>query len=301
MKSTISLVLVLALSLIASVADADFTWARKTDMPTNRYLPSTSVVRGKIYAIGGWNTIGEWNPQWEALRRVDEYDPTTDTWTRKADMPTGRGHAETCVVNEKIYVVGYDSDVWPVPPRILPVEVYDPATDTWAQKADMPTRRCWYNACVVDGIIYVIGGWNGKHTGIVEAYDTATDTWTRKADMPTARSFSATCVLDGNMYVIGGGAPGKSAVEVYDPATDTWTKKADLPTARYCLDAVVIDGKIYAIGGWYFSIGGPIYSTVEVYDPVTDTWTKGVDIPVTTAGFISWEELRHPMTMSTGY
>jgi hypothetical protein len=62
--------------------------------------------------------------------------------------------------------------------------------DTWTTKADMPTARepNINTAAVVDGKIYVIGGF---HTGVgalstVEAYDPSTDTWTQKADMPTA-------------------------------------------------------------------------------------------------------------------
>ncbi len=79
---------VAAIVLCSGRANADFTWAQKTDMPIKIYQPSTSVVDDKIYVIGGWYAIGEWNPQWEALTRVDVYDPVTDTWTQKADMPT---------------------------------------------------------------------------------------------------------------------------------------------------------------------------------------------------------------------
>jgi N-acetylneuraminic acid mutarotase len=282
------IVFVVAMVLGGGSAKADFTWSQKTEMPITSFLPSANVVGGKIYVIGGWHTIGgEWNPQWEALTRVDEYDPTTDTWKRKADMPTGRGHTNACVVDGKIYVIGGDSGPGDSP--IPTVEVYDPVTDTWTQKADMPTKRFWFSISAVDGIIYVIGGNNGRqagwnHLGTVEAYDTTTDTWTTKARMATRRSFLATCVVDGLIYAIGGGAPGKTAVEVYDPDTDTWTTKAPMPTSRYEFGACVVNGKIFTIGGWWFSTSGPIYSTVEVYDPATDTWTKGVDIPVTTAG-----------------
>ncbi|HUU19025.1 MAG TPA: kelch repeat-containing protein [Sedimentisphaerales bacterium] len=276
---------VAAIALVGGSAKAEFIWKQKADMPTARAWHSTSVVGGKIYVIGGWNAIGEWNPQWDALTRVDEYDPTTDTWTRKADMPTARGDTSNCVVNEKIYVIGGDVGNEP----ISIVEVYDPATDTWAEQTELPTRRFWFSTNVVDGIIYVIGGsdanWGGMtHLGTMEAYDPTTDTWTPKADMPTGRSFSSTCVVDGKIYVIGGSMGATAAVEALDPATDTWTRKAPMPTARYLLGTSLVGGKIYAIGGYHHSINGPIYSTVEVYDPQTDTWTKGVDIPVTTAG-----------------
>ncbi len=50
-------------------------WTTKADMPTPRSWFSTSVVDGKIYAIGGWN--GGNTPT------LEEYDPATDTWTKK--------------------------------------------------------------------------------------------------------------------------------------------------------------------------------------------------------------------------
>jgi N-acetylneuraminic acid mutarotase len=271
------IVFVAAIVLGGGSANADFTWTQKTNMPIKRMGHSCRIVSGKIYVIGGWY-ISE--TEGIALTRVDEYDPTTNTWTRKADMPTPRGITSAVVANEKIYVIGGEES--------FIVEVYDPSTDTWAEQTELPSQRMWFSTCVVDGIIYVIGGNKGPQSGYVhlnavEAYDPTTDIWTTKADMPTPRSFLATCGVDGLIYAIGGGAPGKATVEVYDPATDTWTTKAPLPTPRYGLDAVLVDGKIYAIGGWWYSIGGPIYSTVEVYDPVTDTWTNGVNIPVTTA------------------
>ena len=38
------------------------------------------------------------------------------------------------------------------------VEAYDPQTDTWTEKADIPTPRILPAASAVDGKIYVIGG-----------------------------------------------------------------------------------------------------------------------------------------------
>ena len=69
---------------------------------------------------------------------MDEYDPKTDTWTAKADMPTARMMTATAVVGGKIYVIGgAESFFFPS----AAVEVYDPVTDTWEQKADMPNPR----------------------------------------------------------------------------------------------------------------------------------------------------------------
>lgn len=257
-----------------SLAGGD-TWAKRADMPTTRRSLATSVVNGKIYAIGG--TTGA------SLSTVEEYDPATDTWAKKANMPTARGTLSTSVLNGKIYAIGG----WVGRPTSV-VEEYNPATDTWTKKADMLTARSELSTSAVNGKIYAIGGWNGVwFASTVEEYDPATNRWTKKADMPTARYELATSVVNGKIYAIGGGGPDLSTVEEYDPATDKWTKKADMPTPRAHLSASAVNGKIYAIGGAILQGLALIpLSTVEEYNPATDTWTRKADMP-TARGFLS--------------
>ena len=45
----------------------------------------------------------------------------------------------------------------------------------WVRKADMPTARYATGAAVVDGNIYVIGGWNKAYLKAVEMYDPRLD------------------------------------------------------------------------------------------------------------------------------
>jgi len=247
------------------------TWTTKSDMPTARSALSTSVVNGKIYALGG-----ETNAQ--PLSTVEEYDPATDTWTVKPNMPTARYALSTSVVNGKIYAIGGALN----PNTSLPtVEEYDPATDTWTKKSDMPMAIQWLSTSAVNGKIYVIGGIAGGSTTLstMEEYDPATDTWTKKTNMPTARGVLSTSVVNGKIYAIGGwkGGASLSIVEEYDPRTNTWTTKAHMPTRRQALSTSVVNGKIYTIGGGRGVI--PL-STVEEYDPATDTWTTKADMPM---------------------
>jgi N-acetylneuraminic acid mutarotase len=207
---------------------------------------------------------------------VEEYDPATDTWQAKKNMPTPRGGFASAVVNDKIYVIGGT-------PANSKVEEYDPKTDKWTQKADLPTPRAQLSASVVNGKVYAIGGglvgfvseWAPKGLDTVEEYDPATDKWTKKADMPTGRSWLTTVTVSGKIFAIGGyaGSPPQnertylSTVEVYDPATNRWTKGSDMPTPRCLLSASVVDGKIYAIGGFTWPPAGWLYhTTVEEYD-----------------------------------
>ena len=256
-------------------------WTKKAEMPTGRALLATSVVDGKIYAIGG--TPDGFTP----LVTLEEYNPVTDKWTKKADMIEARQSLSASVVNGKIYVIGG----WSGPgnfPSI--VEEYDPIADKWTKKGGMLKTRSELSTGVVNGRIYAIGGGHGVGNAVpaVEEYDPATDTWTEKADMPKARQSFSVSTVNGKIYAIGGEVQGVPVptVEEYDPVADKWTKKADMIKARQSLSTSVVNGKIYAIGGG--SDGGflgAILPTVEEYDPIKDTWTKKADMLTARGGF----------------
>ena len=139
---------------LSGLADAD-TWTEKAGMPTARGGLSTSVVNGRIYAIGGWDAGFAW------VSEVAEYDPGADVCKMMGNMPVVRGTPSASVIDERIYVV---SDA--------AVEEYDPATDSWERKADMLTPRFWSSTSAVNGRIYAIGGQiDGRPLSIVEEYD----------------------------------------------------------------------------------------------------------------------------------
>ena len=171
------------LSTVEEYDPATDRWTKKNDMLTARYALSTSVLNGKIYAIGGYITVG--NP----TSTLEVYDPSTDTWTKKASMPTARGYMSTSVVNGKIYTIGGALN-----PNLAlsTVEVYEPPTDIWTKKADMPTPRMHFSTSAVKGYIYAIGG--GPKSApqfplpafsIVEEYDTGFRAVDTEGKLPT--------------------------------------------------------------------------------------------------------------------
>jgi len=166
------------------------------------------------------------------------------------------------------------------------------AEDTWTYKADMPTARGFVSGTVVDGKIYVTGGFptHSSVTSAVEMYDPAADTWTTMAPMPAGRCAHATCTFDGKIYVFGGTSPdpystAKKNVYVYDPQTNIWTQKADMPYANALCGIAVVDDTIYLVGGSLSASSSPV-SRLMAYDPATDSWTQKADMS-TARGFLS--------------
>ena len=285
-------------SVSVALENAAKQWMPRTDMPTARFNFGTSIVDGKVFVIGGEvDKFGD-----TAVATVEMYDPKTDTWEQRADMPTARAGVSTLVVDGKIYAIGGGERqkiqvgrAWRNSGKLLPtIEMYDPVTDTWIQKADMPVPRSSNSTCIVDGKIYIIGGVaaNRKQGRLdsVDIYDPATDTWTEAKSMNHARGGASVSVVDGMIYVMGGvgwpqipnhPGPFLSSVEMFDPKNNQWTEITEMPAPKAGHAASVIDGKIYVIGGGFRGNDRFKYlSTVEVYDPETDRWTQEPDMPI---------------------
>lgn len=180
------------------------TWdTTKTDMPTARANVAVSAVNGKIYVIGG--SKGG-SGIWEGLSTVEEYDPQTDTWTLKMDKPTPGWCIKTCVLDGKIWATGGNIKY----PNISDaLEVYDPVTDSWdTTKARLPMPMYSHSTSVVDGKIYLFGGWDNCAFGpmyqTVWVYDPDTDVWTPIGDMPFAIGELSTVALGRKICLIGG-------------------------------------------------------------------------------------------------
>jgi len=118
----------------------------------------------------------------------------------------------------------------------------------------MPTPREAATGAVIDGKLYVVGGWlrpANVVTRLLQVYDPVTDTWESRASMPTARQSPGGGVINGQLHIVGGeSASGPVAThEVYDPAANTWTTAPPMPTKRTRPTADVINGKLYVAGG----------------------------------------------------
>lgn len=190
-------------------------WSEGAPMPTPRGALAYAVLDGKIHTIGGTvedpdaldaaaHTVSDED---ESVGTHEVYDPETDTWERRAPMPTARNHHAAGAVDGRIVVtagrVGDRS-------RLTATEVWDPEEDAWTEADPLPTGRSGVASAVLDGRFYVFGGeafGNGgaRTFDAAERFDPSTGSWERLPAMPTARHGVGAAVLDGGIHVVSGG------------------------------------------------------------------------------------------------
>jgi N-acetylneuraminic acid mutarotase len=236
------------------------TWTTKAAMPMALCCLGAGVVNGKLYAVGGIDS------NQKSMNTLEAYDPTTDTWISMAPMPTARDCVAVGVIHGILYAVAGEFDNGSRVRFLNTVEAYNPATNTWKTKASIPRKRRCSAAGVINGILYIVGGYDGHAMRTLDAYNPTTDSWTTKASMPAERSQLASGVINGRLYEVGGASRQHifNTVNAYDPVTNTWTADTPMPTALWGLAAGVINGTLYTVGG-SDTVNGEAVSTVMAF------------------------------------
>lgn len=126
--------------------------------PNNAHADGVGgFMGGKFYVTGGQGGVGD-------SRKLDVYDPSTNTWATRASIPRKRWLAAGTAMGGKLYMAGglqLNSD-GTASSAVRTTSVYDPATNTWTNKAQMPSARVDVAASVVwlngDFRLEVVGG-----------------------------------------------------------------------------------------------------------------------------------------------
>ena len=138
-----------------------------------------------------------------------------------------------------------------------PARIDGGSSASWTTHAPVPQAVQETAVVELDGIIYVLGGFdaNGTTLNRVSAYEVATNTWSSVAPMPLAVHHVNAAVVGGKIYVVGSlvanfGSHG--GVWEFDPSQNAWATLSDMPagTERGSAAVGVIDGTIYLAGGF---------------------------------------------------
>jgi N-acetylneuraminic acid mutarotase len=270
-----------------SLALAANSWTTRRDMPsTERYALATATVtnsgRSVVYAIGGRTATGG------SLSKVQAYHVSTNSWTYPAELPVTLFETNGAgVINGKIYVSGgritsSDHDGLPF------LYMYNPATNRWTRKQDLPYGTWGGVTGVYGGKLYVLTNCGAEYPGCANnddphlfRYDPAANTWTELPPPPTPHQYGMGGFIGGKFYVTGGQQEISRQLDVYDPATNSWSTRAPLPTRRWRAAGTALQAKLYVVGGTQLNSDGTASAvrTTSVYDPSTNSWTTKAQLP----------------------
>jgi PKD repeat protein len=223
------------------------TWKSNTPYPRGegRYgQGSDAVIGDTVYLIGGTNIGGNYNTQ-----TVDLYNPVTDEWTLDvATYPVEVSGLATASYGGRIYSFGggpYNGRAY------TNAYEFDPGPRTFAALPAMPTPRYWAKAFVVDGKIWVAGGFDAypfEVKSTIDVFDPVAEVWSSGPALPRATQETSWVGVTaaGEIYAVYD--DDKPVVYRLVRASGTWEALCDTGVAQAYFGVATVASKLHFIG-----------------------------------------------------
>lgn len=210
---------------------------------------------------------------------------------------TARHECSMVECNGKFYLIGGRG--------VNPVDVFDPATNTWQAFGETPLEIHHFQAVNYKDTIFLIGAMTGEYPEEkllenIYKYHPGEDRWEKGAEIPLAfrRGSSGAVLYEDKIYLVGGIDLGHTSgtnnlFSSYNLSTGEWTELTKAPHIRDHFSAIVVEDKLYCIGGRNTSFHLPedfeaffeaTVPYVDVYDFKEKQWkTLEAQLPYPTA------------------
>jgi len=133
-----------------------------------------------------------------------------------------------------------------------------PSVFTWKEVTPCPVARFEANGAVVNGELWVMGGFLSTAldvTSRVDIYDPSTDRWRLGPALPGAETHVGVVTVDSDIVLVAGFAGNvltrttTTGVWRWNTATAAWSSGPDLPTPRAAVFAGLVGTQVHAAGG----------------------------------------------------
>lgn len=237
------------------------TWVSLTTLPQGgrQELIAILLPNGQFYVGGGSTTYGQAG---NASNAVYWYNPSTDTWTAKANLPFNWIDARVVALqNGKLLMCGGRDSSGAF---LSAAYLYNHADDSYTAVASMNTARSNHALVALDdGRVMAIGGHPSGFISTVstEIYDPATNVWTVAADLPAARQYHSASTSHGYVYVWGGRtdtteANSVATIYAYSIERNAWETFVSFPIAFHTAAYDKFDDGAYINAGGYNGTDG---------------------------------------------
>jgi Domain of unknown function (DUF1929)/Fibronectin type III domain len=245
---------------------------------------------GRIIVVGGYGGLSTGQI---GIVDTNIFDPSTNTWTRVANMHLPRWYPTLTELSDGRYVAisgnSTDSSHWADTP-----EVYDPTTNTWTLLSGVSTSQVHeeeypFSYLIPNGNVLNIG----PSEDVTHELNVDNQTWTAVGGQSGVVNGSSIQYLPGKILYSGGASsvintePAQATTAVLDTtaANPQWTQTAPMLQARvYHTLTMLANGQVLAVGGEQTSdqsIATTGVLPTEIWDPTSETWSAAA--PIATA------------------
>ena len=220
------------------------TWAVFAKSSVAKRFASSIVVGNNLYLFNGEMANGKINDKMEVIN----LSTGAVSFTTVNPFPTKS--SGVALWNGLIYVFGgsylnaagailYSNNLYS----------FNPVSNVWTKLSNMPGEGRETKGEIINGQLYVIGGYNGALSDTIYKYDINSDTWSTAAIMPDNISAHATTTYGSKIYIVGD-YKNLMHMACYDISTNTYSnlKKRHMIGRRHA-GAHIINGKLYIMGG----------------------------------------------------
>jgi N-acetylneuraminic acid mutarotase len=227
------------------------TYSRVPDTPLPLDHAAVVTYRGDLYLVGGDSNGHSSGGLWR-------YSSDERSWETLPSMQTPRAGHAAGVIGDRLYVVGGTTDSTFLDVERAPLtslEIYDFRTREWSRGPDMPTGRHHFDATVVDGQLYAIGGRTHEDSSLdaVERFDPGRGEWETLTPLPLGVSGEGVETVAGRVLVVAGGDDLEGwvtpATWAFDPRHGEWRRLPDVTVPRHGYASATVGDRIYIFTG----------------------------------------------------
>ena len=214
------------------------SWSLLATSEFSKRFASCAIVENQLYIFNGELGIGILNPY---VEKVNLEDGTIEVIGPNPQPVRSAGAASW---NDKVYSFGGYIGPGSYSDAVLE---FDPQTMTWNTVTQLPVATETEGA-IIDGKLYIIGGFNGDVSDRIYIYDIEADSWSNEVEMPSGLSAHATAKIGNRIYLVGD-FTNLNTLSYFDTSDNNfYMLSSNLNPRRHCA-AEGIDGRLYAIGG----------------------------------------------------
>ena len=256
------------------------TWRDGPRLPARRASGTLAAVGRTLHYIGGLLPDRETDVD---DHYVLDLDRLQSGWTSAAPLPIPRNHLSSAVIGGRVYAIGGQQGHDESRRFRSELHVYDPATDTWTRRADLPVRRSHFEpgTTLWEGRILIVGGVgrgaeNNRAMNQITAYDPATDTWTELDPLPVRLLGPVAQAIGGRLIVTHGGLD-----RTENPQNVAWSRPLDSPSGGFIGEAGRVTVKQDGASVWHaVAFARPYTAPVVVAGPVSAGGSDPVTVRV---------------------